>query len=150
MKLTNEEKKEIVEAVKEEKGERNHGLPLEGVKHLNQAKKMNKAKFMELLIKYLDMSLSELKVAKSNKKTPALDRIVIAVILQAISRGDYKRLDFLMDRIIGKSEQKMDITTAGKTINTSPIDVSKLSDEQLANLKGIMLACNQSNTNSPQ
>lgn len=98
---------------------------------LKKAKNMNKIKFMELLVKYLSFSLDELKAAKSDKSTTALDRIVISIILNAISKGDEKRLDFLMSRIIGKVKSDIDLTTMGQSMNQSGVDLSKLTDEEI-------------------
>lgn len=71
---------------------------------------MNKIIFQGLLLKYLNCSLDELKRFKASPDTKALDRIVIAVIINAISKGDEKRLGFLMDRIIGKVKDEVEFT----------------------------------------
>lgn len=77
---------------------------------LRKSKKMNKIIFQGLLLKYLNCSLDELKRFKASPDTKALDRIVIAVIINAISKGDEKRLGFLMDRIIGKVKDEVEFT----------------------------------------
>lgn len=100
-------------------------------KELREAKKMNKIKFMELLVKYLGATLEDLQKAKKDKKTPSLDRIVISVIINAINKGDEKRLEFLMSRIIGKVKSDIDLTTMGQSMNQSGVDLSKLTDEEI-------------------
>lgn len=110
-------------------------------RELRHCMNMNKIKFAELLVKYLDYSLEDLKKVKSEKETPSLDRIVISIILNAIKKGDEKRLDFLMNRIIGKSESKIDITTGGESLKSNN-DLSKLSDKELFQFKKLMSKCN--------
>lgn len=77
---------------------------------LRKSKKMNKIIFQGLLMKYLNCSLTELKKFKADSETKALDRIVISVIINAISKGDEKRLGFLMDRIIGKVKDEVEFS----------------------------------------
>lgn len=106
-------------------------------KDLRDAKMMNKRKFAELLMKYLTYSLDELKELKSRKDTPSLERIVIAVITNAISKGDERRLDFLMTRIIGKAKDELDITTKGEKIGKK-VQLNNLSIEELESLAALM------------
>lgn len=109
-------------------------------KELREAKRMRKTEFIGLLVKYLGHTLEELGAAKKDKKTPAIDRIVIAIVLNAIKHGDYKRLDFLMDRIIGKVQAKVDMTTAGESLNKE-MDLSKLSDGELERFYRLASKC---------
>jgi len=83
---------------------------------LKKAMQMNRVDFQELLIKYLSYSPQELAVAQSSKDTKALDRIVIAVIINAINKGDQQRLDFLLNRIIGKVREQVDHTSNGESM----------------------------------
>lgn len=80
---------------------------------LKKALRMTKIEFQELLVKYLSFSLADLKAANENANTTALDRIVISVITNAIKKGDQQRLDFLMNRIIGKVKEEIDHTSGG-------------------------------------
>ncbi len=76
-------------------------------KELREAMKMNKIIFQKLLTDYLTLPLSNLEAKQKNISTPALDRIVISVIVYAIKKGDERRLDFLMNRIIGKVKDEV-------------------------------------------
>ena len=102
-------------------------------KEVREAMNMNKILFAELLTKYLGKTLEELVETQKAKDTAALDRIVISVITNAIKKGDDKRLDFLMTRIIGKAESKIDITTGGEKIQNQ-FDLSKLTRQELKSL----------------
>lgn len=98
---------------------------------LKKAMQMNRVDFQELLIKYLSYSPQELAVAQSSKDTKALDRIVIAVIINAINKGDQQRLDFLLNRIIGKVREQVDHTSNGepmKAVLVLPSNGRELND----------------------
>ena len=49
-------------------------------------------------------------MAYIGKKTPALDLVVIKVLIEAIRKGDEKRLGFLLDRTIGKVKEEIEVT----------------------------------------
>jgi len=83
---------------------------------IKEAIKMTRAQFAELLVKYLGLSLLELSEVNKKLDTPALDKIVIAIISNAIKKGDQQRLDFLINRIIGKVKEQVDHTSNGNTI----------------------------------
>lgn len=85
-------------------------------RELREAMKMTKAQFTELLVKYLSFSLGELLLINKQENTAALDRIVISVITNAIKKGDQQRLDFLMNRIIGKVKDEIDHTSGGSPV----------------------------------
>lgn len=90
-------------------------------KELNEALRMTRKEFTELLVKYLAYSLEDLKKTQKAKETKALDRIVIAVIVNAIAKGDDRRLDFLMNRIIGKVKDVIEHETADGQIPNAVI-----------------------------
>ena len=50
-------------------------------------------------------SATELAVIAADPKTPAIQVMVAAVMLKAIETGDYARLQFLLDRSIGKVKE---------------------------------------------
>lgn len=74
---------------------------------LKKAIRMNKQLFQELLVQYLTYPKAKLGELAKDPKTKSLDMIVIMVILNAIKKGDQSRLDFLMNRIIGKVKDEV-------------------------------------------
>jgi len=86
-----------------------HGRPKTPA-YLKVANKLTKIRFQEILHKYFDHSLEDLKMAYIGKNTPALDLVVIKVLIEAIRKGDEKRLGFLLDRTIGKVKEEIEVT----------------------------------------
>ena len=78
--------------------------------YMKAAKKLNKIKFEEILNKYINCTIDDLQMHLKDKNTPALDLIVIKVLLEGIKRGDEKRLGFVLDRLIGKVKDSIEIT----------------------------------------
>lgn len=77
-------------------------LPLE----LKEARRLNANKVEEILYKYMDSTADELLQAMQNPLTPAIELVVIKVLKEAIKNGDHHRLDFLLNRTIGKVPDK--------------------------------------------
>lgn len=78
--------------------------------YMKTANKLTKVRFQEILHKYCNHNLEDLKMAYINKKTPALDLVVIKVLIEAIRKGDEKKLGFLLDRMIGKVKEEIEVT----------------------------------------
>lgn len=68
---------------------------------LREARKINKNTTTKLLNKFLFMDRDELASILTNKKTPLVELMVGKIVEHAIRFGDHKRLDFLLDRLIG-------------------------------------------------
>lgn len=67
------------------------------LKHLTQSN------YILLVNKYLYMELEELEDKYHDRFLPALDHIVIRIILKAMKEGDVQKLEGLLGRVIGKS-----------------------------------------------
>jgi hypothetical protein len=75
---------------------------------VRQAKTLTQAALELALSKYLLMNLEELKKAKADPETPMIDLLIISVVMHGISRGDQNRVDFLMNRLVGKVKQQIE------------------------------------------
>lgn len=64
--------------------------------------------FEQLCNKYLSMSKDEIDTARKDPKLTMLEVMIVSVIHKAIVHGDQKRLDFLLDRLIGKVVQPIE------------------------------------------
>ena len=88
------------------KGHGGKGRPKEDP-DLRAAKAMTKLEFVRLLVQFLEMPLSELE-ALLHKDTvggrKVLEVWVGRLCLLGIKEGDFKRLDFMADRLFGKSK----------------------------------------------
>ena len=87
-------------------------------------KEMNRAKIESLLRKYLSMTFEELGETAKDKKTSAIDLMIIKIITESIKKGDQTRLNFILDRMIGRVTDKLDVSSSDGSM--SP----QLTDEQ--------------------
>ena len=89
-----------------EAGKKSHGhLPVE----VREARNHNAVQFEKSIYNYMNYTFAELKEAFNNKKTCARDLAVINILMKAIKEGDYRCLDFLLDRTIGKVKQALEL-----------------------------------------
>lgn len=70
---------------------------------------LNKNTLTTLLNKHINSSLQELDVIAKDKNTSALELIVISAIKFSITKGDSKSREFLIERMVGKVPQDMNI-----------------------------------------
>src|SRR6266581_3752396 len=69
---------------------------------LKLAKKLRRATFEIVGHRYIMLPVKQLRVRHKDENLPAIDVLVISIILQAIKHGDSARLNFLLDRLIGR------------------------------------------------
>ena len=77
---------------------------------MKELKKLSKNKFAEILMKFLYLTNEEIKEIVRNPKTAMLELMLGSVILKAIRTGDQQRLDFLLNRCIGRVTDSVDIS----------------------------------------
>lgn len=88
--------------------------------------------------KAIHMSIEDLLEVKKNPKTTALDMMIVSVLIKAIKDGDEKRLNFFLDRLIGKVVQPLTLQPAKPPPEPVTIQTSQLSDEALNELMGVI------------
>lgn len=86
--------------------------------YLKKARKMNKALFQEILQKYMSCNITQLKKhlddsQRAESKITALEVVVIKVLYEAMKKGDEKKLDFLLTRLIGKVKDEVEVSGNG-------------------------------------
>ena len=69
----------------------------------------NQKEIEVIISKYMAMSIDKLKATVTRKTTKSLDVMVIKIIIECIKFGDFSRLNFLLDRTIGKVKDKLDV-----------------------------------------
>lgn len=91
---------------------------------LKEARQVNSNTFESIVYKYMDSSIVELSKILKDPKTPALDMLVIKVLTEGIKKGDQGRLDFLLNRTIGKVADKIQAVNinVNKTLHDQLID----------------------------
>lgn len=103
--------------------------------YVKSARKLTQVKFAEVLYKYINATFEDLKEVIENPKTPSLDLIVVKVLTEAIKHGDEKRLNFILERMIGKVKEVREHHHRG--ISTA-VNLKKLDDDQLRQLAEIV------------
>ena len=80
-------------------------------------KPATKADILDIYMRLINMEIPELEQIVKDPKQPVLVRIVAKNIL---SGKGFDVIEKMLDRTIGKAEQKTDITTGGVALNIDP------------------------------
>lgn len=73
------------------------------------ARILNRIAFERICNQYLHLSKDELEDIVRRKETPVIELMVASVVIKAIKSGDQHRLNFLLDRLIGKVPERVEI-----------------------------------------
>lgn len=73
---------------------------------IRAASKLTAKEFIELGTKFMHMPVGQLAKIRDDEKSSAMERMLASIVHKAIDEGDQKRLDFLLDRLIGKVTQQ--------------------------------------------
>lgn len=77
-----------------------------------ERKVLTRPRVEEEISKLADMPKDELMEVASNPKTPMLTIMIASVMVHAAKEGDSQRLNFLLDRSIGRVVEKLELTKA--------------------------------------
>jgi hypothetical protein len=97
------------------------GLP----KDLREARKLGQLELERAVNRLIYLSRSELRAVIENPDTPMFDITIASIIAQAAQKGDQQRLEFVLNRIIGRVKDQIEIT------QPKPFVVTKRSGEQV-------------------
>jgi hypothetical protein len=97
------------------------GLP----KDLRDARKLNQQELERVVNKYLNQSLPALMLAMQDECLPMLDMVVANILVQAAQAGDHHRFDFILNRLVGKVQDRVEVTLP------KPFVVNRLNGEQV-------------------
>ncbi len=75
---------------------------------LKEIRKLTKAEFRRSVDKFLFMGLDKVTELDINEWN-CLDAMVIQIIKKGVADGDYVRLNFLLDRLVGKVTEKIEM-----------------------------------------
>jgi hypothetical protein len=106
---------------------------------LKQARAYSKAEVQASLSRFLRMNIDELKAAVLDPRRPVIDHLVGSICVKGIKHGDHARLNFLLDRLIGKVKDEDDATLRVAAIamqmqTLSPEQVIRLANEAIARI----------------
>lgn len=102
-----------------------------------QLRLKTRAEFRAMLDSYLLLEMKELKRLLNAANTPALDKMVIKSIIICVETGDRTHLDWFLNHSLGKPKETQNLHVSGGMSNTSELDLSSLSKEELMTLAQI-------------
>jgi len=76
---------------------------------LVEARRENASVFESTIYKYMHSPIEVLRNVLKDPSTPARDLVVIRILVLAIEKGDHARLNFLLERTIGKVVDRHEI-----------------------------------------
>lgn len=67
-----------------------------------------------MLTKYMDMDVASLKDCANNESLSAFEMYLASGLAQGIASGDFKNMQFFIDRLIGKALEKKELEIGNK------------------------------------
>ena len=86
---------------------------------LLEVKKMSPAYITAIINKYSHCNRAEIKTAIERAGTPMIECVIASIMVKAMSSGDYSRLDFLLNRAIGKVTDQVEVKTQHTVFSTT-------------------------------
>lgn len=102
---------------------------------VKEARKLNQVELHRTLNEFLHCTREKLKERVNSPDATVFEICLGSIIKNAIDRGDQNRLNFLLDRLVGKSKESIEITSHESIKGT---ELDKLT-AQLADLKAIAI-----------
>ena len=87
---------------------------------LKRANKLTRIQFDTLLNRFLQMKTPELNDIMSSDESPQIEKLVGSIIREAVNKGCPIRLNFLLEKIMGKLAWEED-----RTLNVTPENEAK-------------------------
>ena len=94
-------------------------------KELQRLDKWTQLTFRLRVQEFLNMTMADLKRILKDSDTQVGDMLIGMVVLEAIKRGDYMRMNSVLDRCIGKVTERMEIID-DKTFIVEKLDGSQI------------------------
>jgi len=80
---------------------------------MKAARQINRAVIEEILNHYLYCSVIELANVVKDTSRETIDVLVARILFEAIKKGDQVRLSFVLDRLLGKPKESVDLNVTG-------------------------------------
>lgn len=78
---------------------------------LREGRKLNQHELERVINKLLYLDKGQLQEVVRNPETPMLELIAASILAQAAQKGDQQRLEFVLQRMIGKVKDQLEVTT---------------------------------------
>jgi hypothetical protein len=94
---------------------------------IREARKVNRVEVDRVLNRFMNLSRAEIQTITNDPKAPALEFLLASMIIQGHLEGDYKRISFVFDRLIGSVAQNVTMSDP----EGGPVKVRVFTDDQL-------------------
>ena len=92
---------------------------------LKQFKELTSEEVKRLFAKYARMNREQVQSAVTDKDTPMFELVIASGLVKAVKEGDYTKLNFVLDRTIGKVSEKTQIEMP------EPVIIRRISGEEV-------------------
>lgn len=89
-------------------------------KSLTEAHRYNKREMEQIFNRYLNLTFEDLQKLEKDQTLLAKDLLAIKIIVQGIKTSDPYRFNFILDRLIGKVKDQIDIEIHQPVVITRP------------------------------
>lgn len=89
---------------------------------VRKARKVNKAEVERILNQYLYMPFGELVAQVKDPTRSTIEVLVMSILIQAIKKGDPDRLNFVLDRLVGKVKNNVVLDFENKSFHEQCVD----------------------------
>lgn len=93
---------------------------------IKTAKRINKIELERLLNLYLSLTDDEIKLRQADTGTTQIERMIASIVEKGIVQGDQQRLNFLLDRLVGKVKEEIDVTVRPRPVIIERLDGSEV------------------------
>jgi hypothetical protein len=123
-----------------EKGHKKPGPGRPKLYNLEKGNKMfNQLDLLRHCNDLIQMGQTELLKVAKDPDQPVIRVAVASILLHGIKKGDQARIEMILNRMVGKVKDIIDLSSSDGTMATQKqVDVSKLSEEDLQKLRGIL------------
>lgn len=98
---------------------RNPGGRPKEPKDLQDARRLNQYEFERTVNKMLALSVTDLKEALQKPEITVLDKMIGTIMEKAALRGDVKRAEWIMSRMLGKVKERVEISSTSQSSRVS-------------------------------
>lgn len=104
-------------------------------------KKLTRTEFQNIVHMFLGKKQEDLTMVLTSSESTVLETMVVSVMAKALRDGDEKKLNWFLEQIFGKMKEtsSVEMKIQGDINMTQGIDLSNLTDEELADLEKIFV-----------
>jgi hypothetical protein len=104
--------------------------------HLRAHAPLDSEEVKRIMGKYTRMTRLEIQACIEDPLTPAFELAIASTLAKAIKFGDVARMDFFLNRIVGKVKEEQDVHISVALQNLSDAEIIDLSKDAIKVLEG--------------